>query len=109
MALTILSDTMTSDRTTHTARLTPGEEHVWEVSWLPGRYLSRNSAITAMVLADVVGPGEMHPGHRLWGHVETWAAELGLTGSDVLAQTAVPYDQRRAAKSAVPDDPEAAG
>jgi hypothetical protein len=43
---------------------------MWEVSWLPGRLLTRNDAITAMVLADVTGLGDMHPQHRLWAHVE---------------------------------------
>jgi hypothetical protein len=109
MALTILDDTMTSDRSTHSARLTPGEEHVWEVSWLPGRHLSRNNAITAMMLADVIGPGDTHAGHRLWGHVESWAAELGMTGPDVLAQTTNPPGWTNAEKSAEPDAPEAAG
>ena len=109
MGLTILDNTMTSDRTTHTACLAQGEEHVWEVSWLPGRYLSRNDAITAMVLADVIGPGEMHAGHRLWGHVESWAAELGMTASDVLAKTVIPRTRAKADKGAVPDDPEAGG
>lgn len=109
MALTILDDTMTSDRNTHTARLTPGEEHVWEVSWLPGRCLSRNDAITAMVLADAAGPGDLHAGHRLWGHVESWAAELGMTGPDALTRTASPPGRPNAEKSTVPDDAEAAG
>ena len=109
MALTLLDDTMTSDRSPHTARLAPGEEHVWEVSWLPGRCLSRNGAITAMVLADVAGPGGMHAGHRLWTHLESWAAELGLTGPGVLAQTATPPGWADAGKSAEPDDPEAIG
>jgi hypothetical protein len=109
MALTLRDDTMTSDRSPHTTRLAPGEERVWEVSWLPGRYLSRNDAITAMVLADVAGAGDMDAGHRLWGHVEGWAAEFGMTGPDVLAQAANPADWTDAGKSAEPDDPEAAG
>ena len=108
MTLTIGDGTMSSDRTPHTARLAPGEEHTWEASWLPGRHLDRNSAITAMVLADVTGPGDMHPGHRLWAHVEGWAAELGMTGSGVLAQTATPPGRADAARSAGPDGPEAA-
>ncbi len=29
MALTILDDTISSDRTAHTARIVPGEEHQW--------------------------------------------------------------------------------
>ena len=53
MTLTINDTTMTSDHTAHTARQTPGSEHLWEVSWLPGQALDRNSAITAMTLADL--------------------------------------------------------
>ena len=55
MTLTINDTTMTSDQTAHTARQAPGRQHRWEVSWLPGRTLDRNSAITAMVLADHAG------------------------------------------------------
>ena len=40
----------------------PGRAHLWEVSWLPGHRLDRNSAITAMVLADLTGPGDASPG-----------------------------------------------
>ncbi len=35
-----------------TARPAPGRQHQWEVSWLPGQTLDRNTAITAMTLAD---------------------------------------------------------
>ena len=52
MTLTINDTTMTSDQTAHTARQAPGRQHGWEVSWLPGRVLDRNTAITAMILAD---------------------------------------------------------
>jgi hypothetical protein len=53
MTLTINDTIMTSDQTAHTARLAPGSQHLWEVSWLPGRAVDRNSAITAMTLADL--------------------------------------------------------
>ena len=109
MALTILDDSISSDRTWHTARLVPGEDHLWQVSWLPGRSLDRNSAITAMVLADVTAHGEVNAGHRLWVHVEGWAAELGLTAPDVLTQTTSPSAWAKADRNAAPADPEAAG
>ena len=51
MTLTINDTTMTSDQTPHTARHAPGRNG-WEVSWLPGQTLDRNTAITAMILAD---------------------------------------------------------
>ena len=37
MTLTINDTAMTSDQTAHTARQAPGRQHLWEVSWLPGR------------------------------------------------------------------------
>ena len=101
---------MTSDNTRHTARLTPGHERAWQVSWLPGRHLDRNSAITAMVLADVVGADQVRTGHRLWPHIEGWAAELGLTAPDALAGVSqLPSSVRTERDAAVPEDPEAAG
>ena len=110
MTLTIQDDNISSDRTRHTACLTPGHDHAWRVSWLPGRLMDRNSAITAMTLAEVVATDEVNPGHRLWLHIEGWSAELGLT-----APTLSPgYPSHRAASAArrtppSPEDPEAAG
>ena len=54
MTLTIDDTTMTSDQSAHTARQAPSRNG-WEVSWLPGQTLDRNTAITAMILADLVG------------------------------------------------------
>jgi hypothetical protein len=84
MTLTIYDTTMTSDQTAHTARLAPGSQHLWEVSWLPGRALDRNSAITAMTLADLTGEPGLGERHQLWPFIQGWAAELGLTGSDAI-------------------------
>ena len=109
MGLTILDDSMSSDRSSHAARLLAGGGHRWEVSWLPGRSMDRNSAITAMVLADVTSPGDVTEGHRLWVHVEGWAAELGLTAPDVVARVSGPPGWTMPGKSARPSDPEAAG
>ena len=91
MTLTINDTTMTSDQTPHTAR----HEHSrngWQVSWLPGRILDRNSAITAMVLADTSADDRVREGHRLWPHIQSWAAELGLTGPEALAAASRPPD-----------------
>jgi hypothetical protein len=90
MTLTINDTTMTSDQNPHIARQAPGRPHQWEVSWLPGQVLDRNSAITAMVLADIAGSGDLPEGHRLWPHIQSWAAELGLTGPDAIAQASQP-------------------
>jgi hypothetical protein len=81
---------MTSDQTLHPARKAPGRQPGWEVSWLPGQIMDRNTAITAMTLADIAGEGDPHQGHRLWPHIESWAAELGLTGSDAIASASQP-------------------
>jgi hypothetical protein len=106
-------DAITSDHSRHIAQPARGAVHAWQVSWLPGQYLSRGQAITAMVLADVTARQHVHEGHWVWGHVEGWAAELGLTGPDALARTTACPWQATAEKipdhSADRDDPEAGG
>jgi hypothetical protein len=89
MTLTINDTTMTSDQTAHTARHAPGRDG-WEVSWLPGHILDRNTAITAMTLADTAAEPDLHEGHRLWPFVQGWAEELGLTAPDAIAQASQP-------------------
>ena len=89
MTLTINDTTMTSDQSAHTARHAP-DRNSWEVSWLPGQNLDRNSAITAMVLADITTEPDLGKGHRLWPHIQSWAAELGLTTPDAIAKTSLP-------------------
>ena len=59
-------------------------------SWLPGRALDRNSAITAMTLADHAGEPDLNEQHRLWPFIEGWAAELGLTGPDAINRASQP-------------------
>ena len=81
---------MTSDHTPHTARQAPGRQHEWEVSWLPGQPLDRNTAITAMILADTSAERDLHEGHRLWPHIQGWAEELGLTAPDAITRVAEP-------------------
>ena len=81
---------MTSDQTSHTARQAPGRQHEWQVSWLPGQTLDRNTAITAMILADTTAERDLHEGHRLWPHVQGWAEELGLTAPDAIARVSEP-------------------
>ena len=87
MTLTINDTTMTSDQTAHTASRAPGSQHRWEVSWLPGQALDRNSAITIAELAGERDPNEQD---RLWPFIENWAAELGLTGSDAVNRVSRP-------------------
>jgi hypothetical protein len=84
--LFIHQTSMTGSRTMHQARRAPGVDDKWEVSWLPGQHLSRPEAVTAMVLADTTARQFIYDGHWLWGHVEGWAEELGLSAPDALAQ-----------------------
>lgn len=63
MTLTIHDTTMTSDQTDCTARQAPTRDG-WDVSWLPGHVLDQDTAITAMILADLVGEEDLHQGHR---------------------------------------------
>jgi hypothetical protein len=65
MTLTIHDTTMTGDQTPHIAWHAPSRNG-WEVSWLPGKILDRNTAITAMILADITAETDLHEGHRLW-------------------------------------------
>jgi hypothetical protein len=90
VALKILADRMSSDRSPHTARLLPDEQGTWEVSWIPGRHLDRNQATTAMVIADATASGHIHPRHPGWPHVRGWAAELGMTAPDAVNMAAIP-------------------
>ncbi len=43
-----------------------------------------------MILADIAATGDIHPGHRLWPAVQSWSAELGLTGPDAISQASQP-------------------
>ena len=90
MSLSIGDTAMTSDQSTHTARQVPGPSRGWEVSWLPGQVFDRNTAITAMILADIAATGDIRPDHRLWPVVESWSAEVGLTGPDAISRASQP-------------------
>ena len=95
MTLTIHDTTMTSDQTPHTARHAP-TQNGWEVSWLPGRTLDRNTAITAMILADTTADERVREGHQLWPNIQGWASELGLSGEEaVAAASRAPRDHNR--------------
>jgi hypothetical protein len=91
MTLTINDTTMTSDQSAHTARNSP-DRNGWEVSWLPGKILDRNAAVTAMTLADTTAEHDLHEKHQLWPHFHSWAAELGLTAPEAIARASQPPD-----------------
>ena len=89
MTLRINDTSMTSDQTAHTARQRP-DRTGWQVSWLPSQTLDRNTAITAMVLADLTAGHDLREGHRLWPHIQGWAEELGMTAPDAIARISQP-------------------
>jgi len=89
MTVTISGTAMTSDRSHCTARHSP-DRNGWEVSWLPGQVLDRNTAITAMTLADTAAEHDLQDGHPLWPHIKSWAAELGLTAPEAIAKASQP-------------------
>lgn len=81
---------MTSDQTRHTARA--ADDGGWTVSWLPGRTLTRNQAVTAMTIAEAVGAHAddlADNGGRWWLHVDGWAAELAITGPFAVAEASL--------------------
>jgi hypothetical protein len=68
----ITATSMHSPATPHTATAT-GER--WQVSWLPGRILTRNQAVTAMVIAYTVAGGAIRDSDdRIWPHLDNWRA-----------------------------------
>jgi hypothetical protein len=89
MALTVNDTTMTSDQSPHVARHSP-DWNGWKVSWLPGQILDRNTAVTAMTLADTAADRYLHEKHQLWPHIQSWAGELGLTAPEAIARASQP-------------------
>lgn len=79
--MTIDDDRMFSKDTPHTA--TRHGDH-WVVSWLPGRKLDRDQAITAMTLAWEVACWPAPHGER-WPFIVAWAGELSLKGTEAVA------------------------
>ena len=78
------------------------------MSWLPGRALDRNSAITAMTLAGHAREPDLDERHRLWPFIQGWAAELGLTGPDAINRASEPASPRHQHdRDSEPSDPEA--
>ncbi len=98
MAIKITDETMSSDRTCHLAAYLANpagpddpQEPYWLVSWLPDRGLTRSQAVTAMMLAETTAGG-LEPGDRRWPHIDGWAAELGLTGTDAVVRASKPLE-----------------
>lgn len=99
MALAVTEDRMSAHTTPHWAVPCDRSDQygMWGVSWLLGRSLGRNQAITAMTIAETVATvhleGTRRPidfSHRMLSYVVSWAAELGLTGADALMRASEP-------------------
>ena len=43
-----------------------------------------------MILADTTADEHVSDGHRLWPHIQGWAAELGLTGPEAVEAPSQP-------------------
>jgi hypothetical protein len=102
--ITITDIHMSSPDTPHTAPVTGGG---WEVSWLPGRTLDRNQAITAMVIASTVGGnGVPRADDPIWLYLDGWAAELSLTApSAVVRASEPPVADSRTCRQRAPAEP----
>ena len=87
MGVHIGAVTMTGDSTRHHAEAVPGG---WRVTWLPDRLLTRDQAVTALVLAEAVAATTLTSEHRLWPHIDAWAAELGLSGPAAVIASSLP-------------------
>lgn len=98
MSLKITDTTMTSAVTPHTAMAwpvpeVPGEPTLWSVTWLPGRALTRNEAVTAMTIAETLAlhPDALTSADRRWRMLlEPWAHELYLSANEAAELLAAP-------------------
>ncbi|MGV9662172.1 hypothetical protein ACWDUL_25220 [Nocardia niigatensis] len=93
MAIEVVSESMmTSDLTAHIARCVGGDR--WVVSWLPGRTLSGQQAVTAMTIASTVS--EQEPTQTEWAMLDGLALALGLTAREAIGMVASEeHDLRR--------------
>jgi hypothetical protein len=78
MSVRITETEMVSTVTEHRAIATSDG---WTVTLLPGVYLGRNSAITAMSLAEIYATNPPADS-ALWVNARSWEQELGIDGSD---------------------------
>lgn len=79
-------DLITSTLTRHHAM---NDGQAWHVSWLPSKDLTRGQAITAMMIAEAVKSHTdelADSDHEIWGHVEHWSAELGLSAPHAVTE-----------------------
>lgn len=105
MAIRFDSDNLISSNFSR-HRATRGKDGGWTVSWLPGRTLDRNQAITAMTIAEAV---KSHTDDladsqsQLWGHIDGWAAELDLSGPHAVTEASLDPEDHGVILEAVRD------
>jgi hypothetical protein len=93
----VSASTMTSDETTHMARCVGGDR--WVVSWLPGRTLTGQQAVTAMTIAITVATTHDVPAGAEWAMLDDLALDLGLTAREAVFMVAEEnHDYRKTAK-----------
>ncbi|MEV6275827.1 hypothetical protein [Nocardia sp. NPDC051832] len=97
MAIEVVSASMmTSNETTHMARCVGGDR--WVVSWLPGRTLTGQQAVTAMTIAVTAACTDA-PTDADYALLDDLALELGLTGREAIFMVgAENHDYRKTAK-----------
>jgi hypothetical protein len=108
MTLSIQDDGITSNHSPFTARLLPGDQPRWEVSWLPGQLMDRNHALTAMALADATS-ADAQTGHQLSMNTINYAAKLIGPEPEATGDTSGPHARTEPGKSGQLSDPEAGG
>jgi hypothetical protein len=110
MATKITDTEMTSDQTRHRAWVVA--YCGWVVSWLPGRFLTYDGAITAMTIAEVVAGIDFTPefnrspvGLAMWDQIDSWASELGISGPQAVAEASLSPEEH----GTEPEAPEPCG
>lgn len=87
MAMTITDEGIRSDQTS--ARAWPAQPSQpygqWVVAWCPDRVLTRNQAITAMILAEEIAAWDGRRDGKAWLFIQAHADELGLPVSTAAA------------------------
>jgi hypothetical protein len=66
----------------------------WRVSYLPGREVDRNQAVTAMVLSEAVASNPPE-GHKDWLFIDRWAEELSLSRAEAVSMIRQPRKDGR--------------
>lgn len=95
MGITIAATLMRATQTRHTASRAGSS---WEVTWLPGRALTRSQAVTAMQIAATVTTRDLTSNtDSIWGHPDGWAAGLCISNPDAASR---PHPQRGAPRAA---------